>query len=227
MASNQNPISAIDMLTSALRSNIIPNQEYLLQGSVIDSSAEVLHNRLRGLCDAAETGPETFHDHEMCFSLKASSPGGTPQQQQSFLLRVRRALDHPEYPWQLRYLGQPELGEKNQPTVLRSCIDIACTPNVVEFLSELGCRIEFEYVLKGYLFRKGRMKVTMSKIFRMGQAKSPDSLEAMTGSYLVELSLLAPSGQDAVADEIKVFAEQLRPLVHLEKIGYRRLQSYS
>ena len=48
MATNQNPISAIDMLTSALRSNIIPNQEYLLQGSVIDSSAEVLHNRLRG-----------------------------------------------------------------------------------------------------------------------------------------------------------------------------------
>ena len=22
-----------------------------------------------GLCDAAETGPETFHDHEICFSL--------------------------------------------------------------------------------------------------------------------------------------------------------------
>jgi mediator of RNA polymerase II transcription subunit 18 len=59
---------------------------------------------------------------------------------------------------------------------------------------------------------------------QMGQAKSPDSLESVTGSYLVELSLLAPSGQDAVADEIKVFAEQLRPLVHLEKIDYRRLQ---
>jgi len=44
----------------------------------------------------------------------------------------------------------------------------------------------------------------------------------MTSSYLVELSLLAPSGQDAVADEIKVFADQLRPLVHLEKIDYRR-----
>ena len=58
-------------------------------------------------------------------------------------------------------------GDRNQPTVLRSCIDIACTSNVVEFLSELGCRMEFEYVLKGYLFRKGRMKVTMSKIFRV------------------------------------------------------------
>jgi hypothetical protein len=45
---NQNPFSAIELFTSALRSNIIPNQEYLLQGSVIDSSAEVLHNRLRG-----------------------------------------------------------------------------------------------------------------------------------------------------------------------------------
>lgn len=44
----------------------------------------------------------------------------------------------------------------------------------------------------------------------------------MTSSYLVELSLLAPSGQDAVADEIKIFADQLRPLVHLEKIDYRR-----
>ncbi len=45
---------------------------------------------------------------------EASNPGGTPQQQQPFLLRVRRALDHPEYPWQLRYLGQPELGRFNK-----------------------------------------------------------------------------------------------------------------
>lgn len=48
MTSNPNPVSALDILASALKSNIIPNQEYLLQGSVNDSSAEVLHNRLRG-----------------------------------------------------------------------------------------------------------------------------------------------------------------------------------
>ena len=93
--SNQTPISAIDNLTSAVNSHIIPNQEYLLQGSVIDASAAVLLHRLRGwlfymfyslewsfidlnlllyqgLCDAAESGPETFHDHEMCFSLNSS-----------------------------------------------------------------------------------------------------------------------------------------------------------
>lgn len=61
---------------------------------------------------------------------------------------------------------------------------------------------------------------------QMGQSKSPDSLEPLTGSYLVELSLLAPSGQDAVADEIKVFADQLKPLVHLEKTDYRRVQQH-
>ena len=64
------PVStAMDNLSAALKSNIIPNQEYLLQGSVHDSAVEVLLHRLRGLCDNDDTGPETFHDHEMCFSI--------------------------------------------------------------------------------------------------------------------------------------------------------------
>jgi mediator of RNA polymerase II transcription subunit 18 len=62
--------SAFDSLTAALKSNIIPNQEYLLQGSVLDSAVEVLLHRLRGLCDNVDSGPETFHDHEMCFSIR-------------------------------------------------------------------------------------------------------------------------------------------------------------
>lgn len=35
--------------------------------------------------------------------------GGTNLQ--PLLLRVRRALDYQEMPWQLRYIGQPEIGE--------------------------------------------------------------------------------------------------------------------
>jgi hypothetical protein len=62
--------TAMDSLTAALKSNIIPNQEYLLQGSVLDSAVEVLLHRLRGLCDNVDSGPETFHDHEMCFSIR-------------------------------------------------------------------------------------------------------------------------------------------------------------
>lgn len=36
----------------------------------MDASVEVLLHRLRGLCDNADTGPETFHDQEMCFSIR-------------------------------------------------------------------------------------------------------------------------------------------------------------
>jgi hypothetical protein len=38
--------------------------------------------------------------------------GGTNLQ--PLLLRVRRALDYQDMPWQLRYIGQPEIGESLQ-----------------------------------------------------------------------------------------------------------------
>lgn len=28
--------------------------------------------------------------------------------------------------------------------------------------------MDFEYILRGYMFRKGRMKITVSKIFKVG-----------------------------------------------------------
>lgn len=211
------PVStAMDSLSSALKSNIIPNQEYLLQGSVLDSAVEVLLHRLRGLCDNVDSGPEPFYDHEMCFSIR----GGV----QPLLLRVRRAMDYQDMPWQLRYIGQPEIGDKSRPTIVRSSIDIGTSATVVEFLTELGCRMDFEYIVRGYMFRKGRMKITVSKIFKTGQGKSLDNMETLSQSYLVELSVLAPSGQDAIAEDMRNFAEQLRPLVQLEKIDYKRLQ---
>jgi len=216
------PIStAMDSLSAALKSNIIPNQEYLLQGSVLDTSVEVLLHRLRGLCDNVDHGPEGFYDHEMCFSIRRGSP-----QEQPLLLRVRRTLDagYADMPWQLRYIGQPELGDKSRPTIVRSSIDIATSNTVVEFLTELGCKLDFEYVTRGYMFRKGRMKITVSKIFKVNQGKVPEGVpEMISQSYLVELSVLAPSGQDAIAEDMRIFAEQLRPLVQLEKIDYKRL----
>lgn len=47
----------------------MPPQEYLLQGSILDGSVEVLLHRLRGLCDNADSPTEGFHDHEMVYSL--------------------------------------------------------------------------------------------------------------------------------------------------------------
>lgn len=126
-------------------------------------------------------------------------------------------------PFQLRYVGQPELGDRTRPTLVRSSLDIACTPTVIEFLTELGCRVDFEYINRGYMFRKGRMKITVSKIFKV---KPGDSFnEPISQSYLVELSVLAATGQEAIGEDMRTFAEQLKPLVQLDKIDFKRLGS--
>lgn len=188
------------------------NHEYLLQGSILDAHVDHLLHRLKGLCDNVDSGPESFHDHEICFSLR------DPKQTANLQFRVRKALDV-DVPYQLRYIGQPEVGDRSRPTLVRSSIDVRCTRSVLEFLTELGCRVDFEFINRGYMFRKGRMKVTVSKIFKGG----PPPNEPISQSYIVELSILAPSGQDVIAEEIRNFAEQLKPLVQLEKIDYKRL----
>ena len=43
--------------------------EYLLQGSISESNRDTLLNRLKGLCDMAESTPEKFIDHEMVYIL--------------------------------------------------------------------------------------------------------------------------------------------------------------
>lgn len=64
------PMSNMDSLGAAMKSNIIPNKEYLLQGSIMGKYVDVLLQRLRGLCDNVDSGFEHFHDQEMCFSIR-------------------------------------------------------------------------------------------------------------------------------------------------------------
>lgn len=199
-------------------------QEFLLQGSILDNFVEDLLHRLRGLCDNADTSPETFHDHEMIYSIRSPTNQVTS-------LRVRRCLeqDKKEMPWHLRYLGQPELGDKNRATLVRSCVDVAVSGNVASFLQEMGFKLDFEYLAKGFMFKKGRMKVTVAKISRLpdnvpSNALPPPEPFLISHSYLVELSVVTPSGQEGLAEEVKAFAEQLKPLVSLDKIDHRRLQ---
>lgn len=106
--------SAMDSLSQALRAHIIPNQEYLLQGSILDSAVEhLLHRyyiamngryfniewmqrfqchffvsfRLKGLCDNVDSEPENFQDHEICFSLRMpNQPVNFPQKIQAKII---------------------------------------------------------------------------------------------------------------------------------------------
>ena len=45
----------------------------------------------------------------------------------------------------------------------------------------------------------------------MVQPGNPDIAEPLTKSYLVELSVVAPQGQEQIQDDMKQFAEHLKP----------------
>ena len=100
-------VQGIDTLASAMKGNIIPDQEYLLQGSLLDTHIDVFKHRLRGLCDNTLGGEEQFCERELVFSIRGTSS-------QPLSLRVRRAenpgspphMQPNDTPWQLRYLGQ-------------------------------------------------------------------------------------------------------------------------
>lgn len=131
-----------------------------------------------------------------------------------------------EAPYQLRYIGQHEFGDRSRLTIVRNSLDIACTSSVIDYLLALGCTIDFEYTSRGYLFRKGHMKVMVSKLFKFNMSDPtaetfPEPFQ-FTQSYLVELSVVTAC-QDGIAKEMVQFAEQLKPLVTLEKIDYKRL----
>lgn len=181
----------------------------VFSGSVLDQALESLLHRLRGLCDNME--PETFSDHELVYLLKG-------QQGNPFILRARRSLSHPTSPWHLRYLGQPEVGDKSRHALVRNCVDVAASHSLPEFLNEMGFRMDHEFVANGHIFRKGAMKIVVSKLSRILVPGNTENMEHLSLSYLVELSVLAPAGQDTVSEDMRSFAEQLKPLVHLEKI---------
>lgn len=54
-------------LSQALKA--APTNEYLLQGSILDASLDVLLCRLKGLCDHADSPDEKFVDHEMVYAI--------------------------------------------------------------------------------------------------------------------------------------------------------------
>jgi mediator of RNA polymerase II transcription subunit 18 len=192
-----------------------PSQEYLLQGSILDDSVEMLLHRLRGMSDDSPESLIKFKEHELVYSMRESTTSIVS-------VRVRRPLLAPDQTATLCYLGHPELGDKNRPTTVRTCVEVNCTPNVCAFLQELGFRVEFEYVTQGWRFRKNRLKATVAKIHKIMNPPNLDQIVPMSKSHLVEVSTVSNSGDERAANEVQMFSAQLQPLVHLEKKDPRR-----
>ena len=50
-----------------------------------------------------------------------------------------------------------------------------------------------------------------------------DNIEPLSNSYLIELGLVAPYGQDAVQEDMRNFAEQLKPYPWQKLIDLARI----
>ncbi|KRX27824.1 Mediator of RNA polymerase II transcription subunit 18 [Trichinella nelsoni] len=184
--------------------------EFTLYGSVLDSAYTVLIERLRGLADPKF---EKFHEHELVFANKNVKAGVVNW-------HVRRSLDQPNAPYHVKYMGDSEadLNEKC-PVNVRKVINCLCTSNdMMAFLGDIGFRMQYEFVAKGILFKKGPIKVTVSKIYRVIEAGNSSAVEKFTDSHLVEMSALSSLPEDPIANTIREFADQLKPIVNMEKI---------
>lgn len=195
-----------------------PSQEYLLQGSVLDESVQILLHRLRSMSDNAEESLVKYKQHEIVYSMRegGNSPGFVS-------VRVRRPLSSPDQPWQLCYLGNPELGDKSRPTTVRTCVEVNCTQNACLFIQELGFIKEYEFISQGWQFTRNRLKASVSKIYRMMNPPHTEPLMPLSKSHFVEVSTISNSGNEQAANEVHQFCESLKPLVNLEKLDPRRL----
>eukprot|EP00794_Sanderia_malayensis_P006926 gene6926-7704_t len=204
MAAKVASVVALGGASSTRQSQI----QYYLQGSVLSANHGALVHRLKGLADNVSENETTFEDHEMVYILKSGSSNVT--------FRVRRSILSPDSLWQIRYLGSPEgVGDRSRAAAMRTCIKVATTDNVSLFLEEIGFRFDHELVLKGHLFKKGKMRISVSKIFRVPNRGDVIRIQPLTDSYLVELTATSGVQQDDLAEEMKAFAEHLKPYPYL------------
>merc|ERR1712183_212422 len=78
----------------------------------------------------------------------------------------------------------------------------------------------------GYLFRKGRLKIVVSKLCKMKEPGKTDdnSLIPITQSHLIEASITVPTGSEDPGRELLAFADQMKPLVNMEKTELEKIR---
>ena len=120
-------------------------------------------------------------------------------------------------------LGTSETGEKSRSASMRSCIEVDATDNLTQFLEHIGFQFDHETILRGYLFKKGRIKICVSKLHKIPERGKFQNAMQMTDSVLVEMTLNTLVQQDSLCDEMKAFAEYLKPIVILDKLDQKRV----
>jgi len=209
-------VESVDYQPLSITQNSQNTQECFLQGSIFDQHVNQLHDRLRGLCDNVQ--PFSFIDHERTYFMK------TMQQTVPIIVKASRAISKfpsTPGPWQLKYYGTIDSGSRNKAAMTRSVVTVACNKNPDDFLKELGFTLQYEVQLRGKLYRKGNIKIVVAKL--MSKNFDDSKYENIAQSNLVEISAPATARDEKVSIELKNFAQNLRPIVHLDKIDPKRM----
>ena len=193
-------------------------QEYFLQGSINEAHLEKLRDRLKGVCD--NVGEKRFRDIERTYSLAGISTT-IPV---NVIAKASKSIDKPSLPWQLRYIGPTDTGDRSKNTMIRSNVTVAVSDDPTKFLEDLGFVYKFQTEIDGYFYRKGRVKVIVAKLLPSPNSYDPGKLTIALNSYLIEVSALSPAGDKTASDEVTSFSQLLFPLVQLEKLDHRLLQ---
>ena len=208
----------MDFFQSALQGKASTMYEYYLVGSVLDNARDGFLEILRGLCDNPEHRPIEFNEIEYVFS--------TVNQNGSLVhLRARQQRQLPNMPTpldlnnhcHLRYVGQTDFKmDKERKTMVRNYIDCLTSANLNDYLMACGFNLEMEMIIRGHLFHKGRLKITVSKI--IAPSGPSGEMQPVTASNLVEISCIMSAGHENVGDDVKRFADLLKPYVRMDKM---------
>ena len=193
-------------------------QEYFLQGTFTESLLDKIRDRLKGVCD--NVGEKRFRDLERTYFLAGTSTT-IPV---NVIAKASKSVDHPHMPWQLRYIGPTDTGDRAKNTMIRSNVTIAVSDDPTKFLEDLGFVYKFQTEVDGYFYRKGRVKVIIAKLLPYANSFEPAKLTHTLNCYFVEVSALSSSGDKAAGDEVTSFSQLLFPLVTLDKLDHRQLQ---
>ncbi|CAI2322075.1 unnamed protein product [Caenorhabditis sp. 36 PRJEB53466] len=195
-------------------------QECVLYGSIYTKHIPDLERRLAGLCDP---GCEEFYEHEMSFSLRSATNSADLKTDIKLRRRFKTDVQTANY-WQLRYIGVPE-PDQRCPTIVRKEISsLVHSTDMMTYAKALGLRMDYEWMSQGKLWTKSNIKIVHSNLTRTVRPGFYDSssIKLVSDSSLVEISISLPESVEYMpaAKTLRDFADQLMPLVSMEKVDY-------
>jgi len=254
------------VLHGSVSNALIPETASTATAENAKTAHKLLFERLKGCTDKHYE----FFEHESSYVLSHYGVAGAP----SFEVKVRRSCfpQHKKH-WsentasssansshQIRYKGMnDQVRDKSKSTITRTVISVAASPSSgsseneqsglltnspSRFLEQLGFRLNFHFVVKGTVFIRHNIKITVSQIYRVLPTSSAGSDPISTAGgidhlketyadnelqlisddkYLVEATATHPPSvaPDEIAEELRGFVDNLKPLVFMDKIDHR------